>query len=358
MRRLNLNYVTLFTAFTATFLSGYFIRDLGIGQQSADPAKSGQFYTLAANGSHSSQPKIPNIAKYNKIVQLTQSSLAHNTPNPRNSSAQPVNEIGDNRSVSELLAAMEAHVAQDQTYEELRDGDEFHLLLSRLESDPATRIQVSEQLMRSIGTPLSQIFGQALAMSGGAIATPEIKAVAAQLLRDGSVEQRLNVLQMLGQVNYDAQIHTMALDVLRKDSLENPRLAVAAMSTLNRQDLATQVEYQEVVSSVLPFIHSPDPQVRQSSLQVLSQWAGRDQAALQTFIEATHDADPEVRSLAITTLGQGGFAYSSVRDTLLSTLQNPNEDPSVIAATQQALKEFPLDEQALSIYQANTNVTE
>jgi HEAT repeats len=89
---------------------------------------------------------------------------------------------------------------------------------------------------------------------------------------------------------------------------------------------------------------------------MLAQWAGHDEAALQAFTEATNDANPEVKTMAITMLAQGGFGFESVRDTLLSKLQNPNEDPGVRTAAQEVLGTFPLDEQALKIYKDSAQI--
>ncbi|NOT85044.1 MAG: HEAT repeat domain-containing protein [Methylococcaceae bacterium] len=350
----------LFTALLAAFLSGYFMRDLGSEQQSS-LASAGEANAVSV-ADNSSKTQKSEAAKQNKIVQLVQASQTNAYKNTvpvfinqsvQTAEQQPVITV-QIQSAEQLLVTIESLSAQQKAPAEIRDSKEFQQLLSLLATDPIARRDLLERFLKVSGTPLGDTLSLALAMSGGGQEIPEIKAAAVQLLRSGTAAQRLNALQLLGQTNgTEPGVRAMVLDILRHESNANPQLAMAAMATFSQKGVVSQGEYQEVMGTIVPLLHSEDPQVRQSSLQVLSQWAGRDQAALQTFTEATHDADPGVRSLAITTLGQGGFAYNSVRDTLLSALQNPDEAPIVKAATQQALEGFPLDEQALAIYQAH-----
>ncbi|MEQ1638944.1 MAG: HEAT repeat domain-containing protein [Methylococcales bacterium] len=360
MRLLNFNTVALFTALVAAFLSGYFVRDLKPGQQSS-LATAGEVNAVSV-ADNPLKPQKPETAKQNKIVQLVQTSQTNTYKNTvpvfvsqsAPAAEQQVVDPVQQQSAEQLLGTIESLSGQQKTPEEVRDSKEFQQLLSLMATDPITRKGLLERFLKVTGTPFGDVLSLALAMSGGGQEIPEIKTAAVQLLQSGNTQQRLNALQLLGQANtLEPGARAMVLDILRHDANTNPQLAKAAMATFSQKGVVSQGEYQEVMGTIVPLLHSEDPQVRQSSLQVLSQWAGRDQAALQTFTEASHDTDPGVRSLAITTLGQGGFAYNSVRDTLLSVLQNPDEAPVVKAATQQALEGFPLDEQALAIYQAH-----
>ncbi|NJA07156.1 HEAT repeat domain-containing protein [Methylococcaceae bacterium WWC4] len=252
-----------------------------------------------------------------------------------------------------MLETIESLTLESKPNEEIRDSKEFQQLLYLLTSDPLARKGLLERFMSVSGTPLGDALSLALAMSVVGRETPEVKAAATQLLRSGTAEQRLNALQMLGQVDgNDGNIRSAVLDILRNDADANPKLAAAAITALGRKGVVSQGDYQAMVDTIAPLMHSKDPQVRQASLQMLSQWADRDATALQTFTEAAYDADVGVRAAAVAALGQGGFDYQSVRDTLISALQNPGENPSVKVAAQQALQGFPLDEQALTIYQA------
>ncbi|WP_427551413.1 HEAT repeat domain-containing protein [Methylomonas sp. MS20] len=253
---------------------------------------------------------------------------------------------------SELLAVLEEQAARGLSYEDLLSGKELQQLSSRLQSDSAARGQVLEQFIKASGTPLGKALSQTLGMVGAANDMPELKATAVKLLQNGSAEQRFDALRMLGQtVSYDSKTRATVLDVLRRDATTDPELAIAAMANLNLQTPASKTEQQEIVKAVYPFIGSDDPQVRLSSLQALSQWVGDDQDAIQVFANAANDADPNVRRWVIAAMGNGEFAYDSVREPLLATLQNPDEDPAVKAVAQRALERFPLDEQAQQIYQ-------
>ncbi|WFP48566.1 HEAT repeat domain-containing protein [Methylomonas sp. EFPC3] len=346
MRRLNFNSITALTALTAVLISGYFISDSG--QTSATQTKAGGGNVLAA--------KARQLAKQNGLIRAVQAGAADaDSFDTALFAEEPQSQADDalqNQSVEQLLETIESFSLQDKPNEEIRDSKEFQQLLYLLTSDPLARKGLLERFMSVSGTPWGDTLSLALAMSVVGRETPEVKAAATQLLRSGTAEQRLNALQMLGQVDgNDGNIRSALLDILRNDADANPKLATAAMATLSQKGMVSQEDYQAVADAIVPLAHSQDPQVRQSSLQILSQWAGRDATALQTFTEAAYDADARVRALAVAALGQGGFDYQSVRDTLISTLQNPAEASYVKAAAQQALEVFPLDEQALTIYQ-------
>lgn len=352
MRLFKLNRIASLTALTVAFMSGYFVGDRG-----SDRTNSNQAKTV---GGDATAVKVSQSPRQNNLIQAAQARGA-------NISANTVSEItselaGDlqsqsddfsrNPSAAELLATMESLVLKHKSDEEIRGTKEFQQLLSLLAADPGARKRVLERLLNVNGTSLGDTLSQALALSGGQD-IPEIKAAATRLLRGGTAEQRLNALQMLGQASgNDPSIRSSVLEILRSEAGTNPKLAMAAMSSLSQKGVVSQGDYQAVVGSIALFVHSQDPEVRQTSLQALSNWSDPDPAALQTFTEAAYDSDAGVRALAVSVLGQGGFDYESVRDTLISTLQNPTEDLSVKAAAQQALGHFPLDEQALAIYRA------
>jgi len=262
-------------------------------------------------------------------------------------------EVADTQGTSQLLAALEDKAGQGLSYEALRDGEEFQRIMAQLQSDPAARQQVLAQVMKFSGTPLGKTLSLALATSGVAVSMPKLKTAAVQLLRKGSEEQRLDALQLLGATaSYDAPTRAGVLDVLRGDGAANSELAVAAMANLVKQSGgASPAEQQEIVKAVYPFVGSGDPQLRLNGLQVLSTLAGSDPDAQRIFAEGVNDADPDVRRWVIAAMGNGEFAYDSVREPLLATLQNPDEDPAVKAVAQRALERFPLDEQAQQIYQ-------
>lgn len=352
----------------AAFLSGYFVRNFELEGHSTNEVKIAKNNSLA-----SIQPVRQNKLLINPdITKISQQSRKSQNNNYINSLPNPIcqlaeipeqlpDDINDNRSTEELawelLGSIGSLASLDKTYDEIRDGKEFQQLLSLLSADPVARNLVLEQFLQVSGTPLGKTLSLALGQSRGDTELPQIKEAAVRLLRDGSAEQRINALQMLGHSSQDKDTRPMVLDILRNESQVNPEMAIAAMSTLSRQGIASQTDQQEVVSAVAPLIHSQDSQVRQNSLQLLAQWAGHDKSTLQTFTEATYDASPEVRSLALATLGRGGFDYNNVRDPLLSALQNPNEDQNVKAAALQALEGFPLDAQAFEIYQAHLSST-
>lgn len=267
------------------------------------------------------------------------------------SGEEPVNA----RNTQALLVALADKAAQGFSYEAMRDGEEYQLILAQLQSNPAARQQVLAQFMKVSGTPLGKTLSLALATSGSAVEMPKLKAVAARLLQQGSEEQRLDALKLLGATpSYDPQTRAKTLEVLRTDAVVNPELAMAAMVNLVKQSGgASPAEQQQIVKAVYPFVKSDDPQLRLSSLQVLATLASSDKDALQVFADAVNDADPNVRSWVISAMANGEFAYDSVREPLLATLQNPEEDPAVKAVAQQALEHFSLDDQAQQVYQAH-----
>lgn len=355
MRRLNFNTISLFSVCAMAFLAGYFIRQSGLELSGNNLAKGSEPKVLAG-------ALLPNKAAVSKQDKLIFLSPANQTNKDQQANAfvagnlpvQPVTTIEDRRSAAELMALIELQARQGLSHDEIRSHPEFDLLVSRLQADSSARLQLLQQFMKVSGSPLGRTLSQVLAMSSLGTDSPELKAAALQLLRDGSTEQRLNALQILGSVGGNEQLtRARVLDVLSMDANTNPTLAIAALSTLNRQGVVSQADRQAVLKTVFPFTKSSDPQVRNTSLQMLSLWAGSDPAALQTFTEAASDADLNVRSFAVSALGQGKFTYPQVRDTLLSVLQNPDENVDVKASAQQVLEAYPLDEQALAVYQAH-----
>ena len=339
------------TLLTAAFLSGYFIRDIGYEKPSSSILKEKDSQKLMAKSqSPESIPtkKVVTLATPPKISTVPQFVPKLVVPE----TIQVVNNTETQQDTYTLLALMENRAGQQATFEKIRDSNEYQLLISKLQADPTARIEVLDRFLKSSGTPLGKTLSLALTSSGISSEMPELKAATEQLLRTGSAEQRLDALQILGESAIsDPQTRATVLEVLRKDSLANPQLAASALSALDRRGISSQVEHQAVVNTVLPFTQNEDPWVRQSSLEVLAQWASHDPNTLQAFTKATQDSDLGVRSAAVSALGRGGFAYEQVRDPLLAAFQNPNEDISVRAAAQQALENYPLDDEALKIYQ-------
>lgn len=72
---------------------------------------------------------------------------------------------------------------------------------------------------------------------------------------------------------------------------------------------------------------------------------------LKAFADAINDADPYIREQAVLMLILAKFAFAEVRDILLPVLQNPNEELTIKATALNAFEFFPLEEQAIQIYQ-------
>lgn len=359
MRSINFNTVAFLGALIGAFLSGYFSR----GPSSEPPRQYAQAEdsNRVLHGNELSKPRALESAGRNQVVQGAPigkvksyigpaTAFLNRAPSAAEQSISPLEKL----SMAQLLERLASLSTQAKAPEEIRDTQEFQQFLSSLAGDQTARKNLLERFLKVSATPFGKVLSLALAMSAVGPEIPEIKTAAMELLQNGNAEQRLNALQLLEQSSTnEAGVRAVALDILRHNADANPQLAKAAMATVSQKTVVSQGEYQEVLGTVAPLLHSEDPQIRQASLALLSQWASRDPSAQQTILEAARDADPDVRSLAISTLGKVGFDFSRVRDTLLSTLQNPDEAPGVKIATQQALEAFALDEQALAIYQAH-----
>ncbi|MEQ1558458.1 MAG: HEAT repeat domain-containing protein [Methyloglobulus sp.] len=353
MRVLNATNLFSCIAFIVAFVSGYYLRDIGFGQQNEK--------TVINNATSATLPKVDTkkqeaAAISPEVARLIEenNNLTANC-NAINAAAQDTGlpDSAITKSAAELLATLDDLQTQKKTVDELQSSSELQQLMMLMQTDPAAQKLVAERFLEVAGTPLGDMYGMALASSGGA----EVNAVAAQLLRDGTRQQRLSALAMLGQVgsSQDAGTRAIVLDMLNNDSGADAPLSIAALSTLSRQGgVVSLTEHQDVVDTISPFLHSKDPQLRETSLGILSQWERNSDTALKAFTEAANDTSPQVKMTAIATLGSGIFGFNDVRDTLLSALQNPNEDPGVKSTAQQALAVFPLDDQALKIYKESS----
>ncbi len=351
MRVLNATNLFSCIAFIVAFVSGYYLRDIGFGQQNEK--------TVINNATTATLPKVgidtkkqETAAVNPEIARLIEenNNLTANC-NAINAVAQDtvLPDSAITKSAAELLATLDDLQASKKTVDELQSSNELQQLMMLMQTDPAAQKLVAERFLDLAGTPLGDMLGTALASSGGT----EANTVAAQLLRDGTRQQKLSALILLGQTgsSQDAGTRAMVLDMLNNDSGADTQLFIAALSTLSRQGgVISLAEQQDVVDTLSPFLHSKDPQLRETSLGILSQWERNSDTTLKAFTEAANDTSPQVKMTAIATLGSGVFAFDDVRDTLLSALQNPNEDPGVKATVQQVLETFPLDDEALKIY--------
>ncbi|MEQ1544519.1 HEAT repeat domain-containing protein [Methyloglobulus sp.] len=353
MRTLHSTNIFLCIALIVAFLLGFYIRDNWFGQHVAQPIKNVEAKPLPNDGINTKRQETQQIAAINPDIAKLIQENAYLTANCNSATTlveglvQP-NLSAPSKPASELLTTLEFLSAQKKTVDDLQASAEFQQLMALMQADPAATKLVMERFLEVAGTPLGDMLSSALLASGGAF---DAQAVAVQLLRDGTPQQRVGALSMLGQVGgtQDAQTRAMVLDILQNDSGANTKLAVAALSTLNRVgDVISLTEQQDVVETITPLLHAQDPQLRETSLLMLSQWAGHDEAALQTFTEAANDTNQAVKVAAISALG--GFSFEDVRDTLLSKIQNPNENFDVKNAAQAVLGTFPLDDQALKVY--------
>lgn len=350
MRTLHSTNLFLCMALIVAFLLGFYIRDNWFGQHVAKPIKNVEAKPLPTIGINTKKQETaainPDIAKL--IEENTYLTANCNSANSPAEDLVSPNVSTPSKPTPELLTTLESLSTQKKTVDDLQASAEFQQLMALMQADPAATKLVMERFLEVAGTPLGDMLSSALLASGGAF---DAQAVAVQLLRDGTPQQRVGALSMLGQVGgtQDAQTRAMVLDILQNDSGANTKLAVAALSTLNRVgDVISLTEQQDVVETITPLLHAQDPQLRETSLLMLSQWAGHDEAALQTFTEAANDTNQAVKVAAISALG--GFSFEDVRDTLLSKIQNPNENFDVKNAAQAVLGTFPLDDQALKVY--------
>lgn len=362
MRKSPLIYLGYCLAGVLTFLAGFYARELGLGQYGDKTAIIAQTKPAAntpdakASGTKNNPlPKLEAGVISPDVAQLIQEN-AYLTANCNPGSAGN-DDVGlpalkdSNKSVAELLTTLESLLAQDKTVEELQASAELQQLMMVMQSDPAAQKRVAERFLAVAGTPLAEVLAMALASSGGAEAT----VVAAQLLREGTRQERLSALSMLGQMGglQDSATRTMVLDVLNNAAGTDVDLSLAALANLYRQGgVISATEQQDVVDSVLPLLHSHDSRLKEASLGVISEWANADDA-LKVFTEAANDPDESVRATAIANLSRSKFNFDGVRDTLLTKLQNPKEAIGVKNAARQALETYPLDEEALKIYKQN-----
>ncbi len=254
-------------------------------------------------------------------------------------------------SVGEILLALDDLAGQGLSHEELLNGENYQLLMAKLQSDPATRQAVLARLMKTSGTPLGKTLALAVATSGAGVGMSTLKGSAEWLLKHGSSEQRAEALQLLASTpSYTPQTRAALLEALKRDG-STPEVAVAAMDNLVRQGGASELERQAILKEVTPFVANDDSRVRLNGFQVIAKWGAQDPDAVQTLAQGANDPDPQVRAWVISAFGNGEFSYDSVRQPLLETLQNPDEEPAVKAAAQKALARFALDEQAQAALQ-------
>lgn len=336
------------------FCLGYFIRDIGFDQTNKHLDKNNSVAESELENYHrvSSAQKDITPTRQSSNCQYIYTLAVPEEQVPEILEVMP-EEASVNHVDEQLSGFLDYSLLQNKSYEEITSSEEYQELISLFSSEPEARERAMEHFLAVSETPMGQALSTALGLSKGDFESPQIQEAAIQLLQEGSAEQRLNALRILGPTGHNQNTRATVLDILKFDLQADAELTMAAISSLNRQGVVSQTAREEVVEAVVPYIYNQNPQVRQNSLQILLQWASHDESILHTFVEATHDPDPGVRSLAFSALGQGGLDYESVRAPALSALQDPNENPNVKAAALQALEGFPLDEQALKVYQAS-----
>lgn len=344
--------MVLGAAIIAAFLSGFFIRDLSAKKRSEpfSPILNTESKLAYKADVQSKKPEPSVIAP--EMAQLNQ--VISQDCNPVVSSPDDVEFPGvryQGKSAAELVVMVEDLLAQKKAVEEIQADDAYQQLMMLMQTEPAARQLVSERFLGVAGTPLGDLYTLAMASSGGA---EEINSVATQLLRDGTRQQRLSALKILESSLQDSSTRAMVLNLLNNDKGADVQLSQAALSTLTRLGgIVSVAEQQEVVDTLTSYLHSPNPELRQTSLMLLGQWDRNGEITRKVYVDAAHDANPQVRAIAISGFAQGNFAFEDVRDTLLSSLQNPKEDINVRLAAQQVLQLYPLDEETIKILQAS-----
>jgi hypothetical protein len=266
MRILALTNFISCIALVVAFLLGFYIRDIGFGEQGTKPIKNVETKPLATIDIQNKKQET--VAINPDITKLIQEN-AYLTANC-NSVNTPAQDLGlpdfsnQSKSATELLATLETLLAQKKTVEELQADNALQQLMVLMQTNPAAQKLVAERFLEAAGTPLGDVLSTALVSSGGGA---EVNAVAVQLLRDGTPQQRVGALSMLGQVGgtQDASTRAMVLDILQNDSGADDQLTLAALSTLNRQGIVSIAEQQNVIETVTPYLHAQDPKLRQTS---------------------------------------------------------------------------------------------
>ncbi|WFP48569.1 HEAT repeat domain-containing protein [Methylomonas sp. EFPC3] len=255
------------------------------------------------------------------------------------------------QAVGEILLVLDDLAGQGLSHDELLNSESYQLLMAKLQSDPAARQAVLARIMKTSGTPLGKTLVLAVATSGAGVGMGTLKSSAEWLLKHGNSEQRADALQLLGSTpSYTPQTRTALLEALKRDG-GDPEVAVAAMDNLVRQGGASEVERQAIIKEVTPFVGHDDSRVRLNGFQVIAKWGAQDPDAVQTLAQGANDPDPQVRTWVLSAFGNGEFSYDSVRQPLLDTLHNPDEEPAIKAVAQRALARFALDEQAQAAIQ-------
>jgi hypothetical protein len=253
-----------------------------------------------------------------------------------------------NTSVSNQLATIEAMLMNHNAGDEKKLNREFQKLITSVGIDPGVRKIVLERFLDAAGTEMGVMLGSVLSSTKDT----EVESAVLHLAQDGSSpEQRLAALEFLNQSQTQQQSTRSALlDVLKNQSEVDNRAVSATMSALTNRRPVSLSEQDGVINAIKPYIESASPSLRKSGINSLAEWAPQDHVVLQTVTAGTQDPDLSVRISAVQSLGQNGFRFEDVRDTIITKLQDQQENFQVRVAAWRALDNYPLDDQTYSTY--------
>ncbi len=322
MIRLNSASFIICLTFVSAFLLGFYVRDILFERQDLKPTKTTEAKLLPKVDAQLKKQEISatnqDIAKL--IEKNTYLTANCNPVNPSAQDSETPDLSSQNKSATELLTVLESILAQKKPDEAFEASSEYQQLITLMQTDPAARKLVLERFLEVAGTPLGNMLSTAL-MSTGYGGDAETEATAVQLLCDGTRQQRLATLSMLGQtLTQDTNTRSMVLGILQNDTSADQQLTLAALSALNRQGMYTLTEQKDVIETITPFLHAKNPEIKAKSLMMLSR-AGQDEATRQAITDAANDTDKQVRTMALEMM-VGRFDFESARDILLSKIQN------------------------------------
>ncbi|KJV05884.1 HEAT repeat domain-containing protein [Methylocucumis oryzae] len=247
-------------------------------------------------------------------------------------------DASETKSIYELLAAIEASLATEQSLAQIRASEAFQHLILSLPSDPSARKYLFERLLQASGTPMAELLAQALAQSSGGHELAEIRSEARRLLNEGTSNQHSDILKFLGQSRtIDAATQKAVLELITKNANNHTDLTLDALNALNFQSKLSAKDKQNIVDTITSLALHQDATIRQASIDKLAALASHDEQTLQVLTEATHDSVPEIRERAIIALGQSQFDSQVIQTTMQTVLADPEETANVKAAAQQVL---------------------
>ena len=220
-----------------------------------------------------------------------------------------------------------------------KSDEEFLQLKARLSADPALLAALFEQYPLVEGDDRRARLARLLAeFSPG-----DLSAYTGAMMYSGDADDQMAAIQLLKEM----QVHNPQATELLTDMLGSPadgnvlRVAIAA---LPGPELVSDGQRQDVLTQLSPLVQHSDPKIRSQSVSVLSRWAVDDRFNA-SIAQGLSDTDTQVRSRTAYALVDYPHADENIKSSLLSLLENQQENRRARRGALLALSKMSLSAQ-------------